>query len=71
METFKKSFANLMIYVLKITMYMSLLMSFIWVFGTKNIGLTRPSRTLGMTILTYVIVGNHDHPRINPHFGVD
>ena len=57
METFKKSFANLMIYILKITMYLSLLASFIWVFGTKNIGLTRPSRTLGMTVLTFVIVG--------------
>ena len=57
MGTFKKSFANLMIYVLKITMYVSLLASFVWVFGTKNIGLTRPSRTLGMTLLTFVIVG--------------
>ncbi len=57
METFKKSFANLMIYILKITMYISLLTSFIWVFGTKNIGLTRPSRTLGTTMLTFVIVG--------------
>lgn len=57
MGSFKKSFANLMIYVLKMLMYFSLLISFIWVFGQKNVGLTRPSRTLGATLLTFVIVG--------------
>ena len=57
MESYKKSFANFMIYFLKITMYLSLLGSFIIVFGQKNIGLTRPSRTLGTTALTFVIVG--------------
>ena len=56
MGAFKKSFANFMIYVLKMMMYFTLLASFILVFGTKNIGLTRPSRTLGTTVLTYVIV---------------
>lgn len=57
MENVKKSFANFMIYVLKITMYLSLLASFIAVFARENIGLTRPSRTLGTTILTYAVVG--------------
>ncbi|MBQ3559387.1 MAG: exopolysaccharide biosynthesis polyprenyl glycosylphosphotransferase [Agathobacter sp.] len=57
MGAFKKSFANFMIYVLKMVMYFSLLASFILVFAPNNIGLTRPSRTLGTTALTFVIVG--------------
>ncbi|MBP3677310.1 MAG: exopolysaccharide biosynthesis polyprenyl glycosylphosphotransferase [Agathobacter sp.] len=57
MGSFKKSFANFMIYVLKMLMYFSLLISFILVFAQENIGLTQPSRTLGTTILTYAVVG--------------
>lgn len=57
MGLFKKSFANFMIYVLKMMMYFSLLASFILVFAQENVGLTRPSRTLGTTALTYAIVG--------------
>lgn len=57
MENVKKSFANFMIYVLKMLMYFSLLGSFIAVFAQENIGLTRPSRTLGTTVLTYAVIG--------------
>ena len=57
MGSIKKSVANFMIYVLKMMMYFSLLLSFILVFAQNNIGLTRPSRTLGTTILTYVVIG--------------
>lgn len=43
--------------LIKVALYLLLLAVFIIVLGKENIGLTRLSRTLGTTILVYVIVG--------------
>ena len=57
MRAFKKSFANFMIYVLKMLMYLSLLLSFVLVFGQENFALIKPSRTMATTWLTFIVVG--------------
>lgn len=54
--SFKKSFVNFMIYVLKMLMYLSLLGSFVLVFGIENEPILKPSRTMATTWLTFVIV---------------
>lgn len=56
MGAVKKSFANFMIYVLKMLMYASLLFSFVFVFGRDNFALLQPSRTMAITCLTYIVV---------------
>lgn len=43
--------------LIKALLYLSLMMTFIVVMGHKNIGLTRPSRTLGTAVLIFVVVG--------------
>lgn len=43
--------------LIKVALYLLLLAVFIIVLGKENIGLTRLSRTLGTTVLVYVIVG--------------
>ncbi len=43
--------------LIKTMLYFSLMLTFIVVMGYKNIGLTRLSRTLGITVLTFVVVG--------------
>jgi len=57
MEAFKKSFANFMIYVLKMLMYLSLLLSFVLVFAQENHAIITPSRTMASTWLTFIVVG--------------
>ena len=56
MIAIKKSFANFMIYALKMLMYASLLLSFVFVFGRDSFALLQPSRTMGITWLTYIVV---------------
>ena len=53
----KKSISNIIVYVLKMLMYVSLLMAFVLVFGMDNQAIMKPSRTMATTILTFVIVG--------------
>lgn len=53
----KKSLANFMIYVLKIAMYLSLLLTFVLVFGKDNPAILQPSRTMAATWLAFAIVG--------------
>ena len=43
--------------VVKAILYLLLLQAFVVVLGRENIGLTRLSRTLGITIFTFVVVG--------------
>lgn len=43
--------------VVKAVLYLLLLQAFVVVLGRENIGLTRLSRTLGITIFTFVVVG--------------
>ena len=57
MGSFKKSFANFMIYVLKMMMYLSLLLSFVLVFARENHAIITPSRTMASTWLTFIVVG--------------
>ena len=52
----KKSFANVMIYVLKMLMYASLLLSFVLVFARDNFAIIKPSRTMATTWSTFIIV---------------
>ncbi len=52
----KKSFANFMIYALKMLMYASLLLSFVLVFGQDNFALLQPSRTMAITWSTFIVV---------------
>ena len=56
MGAIKKSFANFMIYVLKMLMYASLLLSFVYAFGMQNHAIITPSRTMAITWLTFIIV---------------
>lgn len=53
----KKSISNIIVCVLKMLMYVSLLFTFIIVFGMENGALMTPSRTMATTILTFIIVG--------------
>lgn len=53
----KKSISNIIVYVLKMLMYISLLFTFVIVFGMENQAIMKPSRTLGTTALTFIIVG--------------
>ena len=53
----KKSISNIIVYVLKMLMYLSLLLAFVLVFGMDNQAILKPSRTMATTILTFVIVG--------------
>lgn len=41
---------------IKAVLYMSLLIAFVEVLGKESIGLTRLSRTLGITVTTFVVV---------------
>ena len=43
--------------VIKLVFYFALLAAFILVQGQENIGLRRLSRTMGITVLTFVVVG--------------
>ncbi len=56
MGAIKKSFANFMIYALKMLMYVSLLLSFVFAFGMKNHAILTPSRTMAITWLTFIMV---------------
>ena len=56
MRAIKKSFANFMIYALKMLMYASLLLSFVFAFGAKNHAIITPSRTMAITWLTFIVV---------------
>ena len=42
---------------IKAVLYISLMMTFITVLGCESIGLTRLSRTLGITVTTFIVVG--------------
>ena len=53
----KKSISNIIVYVLKMLMYLSLLLTFVLIFGMDNEAIIRPSRTMATTVLTFVIVG--------------
>lgn len=53
----KKSISNIIVYVLKMLMYISLLLTFVLIFGMDNQAILKPSRTMATTILTFVIVG--------------
>lgn len=53
----KKSISNIIVYVLKMLMYVSLLFTFVIVFGMENGALMKPSRTMATTTLTFIIVG--------------
>ena len=52
----KKSISNIIVYVLKMLMYVSLLFTFVIVFGMENGALMKPSRTMATTTLTFIIV---------------
>ena len=43
--------------IIKTLLYFLLLLVFILTLGRENIGLTRPSRTLGITVSTFIVVG--------------
>lgn len=53
----KKSISNIIVYVLKMLMYLSLLITFLLIFGMDNEAVTKPSRTMATTTLTFIIVG--------------
>ncbi len=53
----KKSISNIIVYVLKMLMYVSLLLTFVIIFGMDNEAILNPSRTMATTILTFIIVG--------------
>ena len=53
----KKSISNIIVYVLKMLMYISLLLAFLIIFGMDNQAVLKPSRTMATTILTFIIVG--------------
>ena len=53
----KKSITNIIVYVLKMLMYLSLLFTFVIVFGMDNHAILNPSRTMATTFLTFAIVG--------------
>lgn len=53
----KKSITNIIVYVLKMLMYLSLLFTFVIVFGMDNQAILKPSRTMATTFLTFAIVG--------------
>ncbi len=50
-------FETTMWLLVKIALYVSLMYTFIYVLGRESIGLTRLSRTLGVTVLTFAVVG--------------
>ena len=43
--------------VVKVVLYVSMLAVFILVMGKESVGLTRLSRTLGITVTTFIFVG--------------
>lgn len=53
----KKSITNIIVYVLKMLMYLGLLFTFVIVFGMDNEAILKPSRTMATTFLTFIIVG--------------
>lgn len=57
MKKYRKSITNIIVYVLKMLMYFSVLLTFIMVFGMENWALLKPSRTMATTTLTFIIVG--------------
>ena len=57
MKKYLRRFESTMWLCIKGLLYLLLMTIFIWVMGKENIGLTRPSRTLGITVSTFVIVG--------------
>ncbi len=42
---------------IKIVFFMSLMYAFLYIMGKESIGLTRLSRTMGVTVLTFIVVG--------------
>lgn len=50
-------FETTMWLIIKAFLYLSLMMIFIKILGRESVGLTRISRTLGITVTTFVIVG--------------
>ena len=53
----KKSISNIIVYVLKMLMYIGLLLTFLIIFGMDNQAVLKPSRTMATTTLTFMIVG--------------
>lgn len=53
----KKKFNNSIRSILAYLLYICLMMSFVLILGEKNIGLSRMSRTMGITISTFTVVG--------------
>ena len=53
----KKSISYNIVYVLKMLMYVSLLLTFVIISGMDNEAILNPSRTMATTILTFIIVG--------------
>lgn len=52
-KKFNKSIPTILGY----TLYMCIMLAFVLILGEKNIGLSRLSRTMGITISTYTVVG--------------
>ena len=50
-------FESILWIIIKVILYALLLITFMVVLGQVNIGLKRPSRTMGITILSFVVVG--------------
>ena len=57
MKKYLRRFESTMWLCIKGLLYLLLMTIFIWIMGKEYIGLTRPSRTLGITVSTFVIVG--------------
>ena len=56
MKDAKKSLANVMVYVLKMAMYVVLLLTFVFIMGKGNPPMLIPSRTMAITWSTFVLV---------------
>lgn len=57
MNHLKKKFNSSIRSLLAYALYICLMMSFVMILGEKNIGLSRMSRTMGITISTFTVVG--------------
>ena len=57
MKKHLRKFETTMWLFIKMILYVLLLMTFVLILGRDNIGLTRMSRTLGITVSTFIVVG--------------
>ena len=57
MKTYLRKFESTFWLIMKVLLYIMLLITFIAIQKEENIGLRRLSRTMGITVFTYIIVG--------------